>query len=180
MPSYNDLTNIPKINNVEVSGTKTLGDFNIYPIKFDSDSRYLYTILQDGTRVNIKKVPRFPEGYTEIEKIVFTASTPTIQFLITGDVEFEATLSWPSNGTGQEIGFELAANAYIGITANGEISAEWSMPERAIAGSDPTAKNTIHAKFVTLNMTELTIDGFDQVSYGYPSYMQDYSKYTYF
>ena len=56
MLNYNDLINKPKINNVEITGAKTFDDFNIYPIKFDSNTRYLYTILQDGTRVNIKEV----------------------------------------------------------------------------------------------------------------------------
>ena len=180
MASYKFLSDKPKINSNEIVGSKALEEYSVSPIKFDLDTRYLYTILQDGTRVNIKKVPRVPSGYTDIEKLVFTSSTPAVYFPITGDVEWEATLAWPTNNTEQEIGFELAANAYIGITSNHEISAEWSMPERAIIGSDPTAKNTIHTKFVSLNMTELTIDGFDQVSYGYPDYMQSYSKYTYF
>lgn len=57
MKSYNDLMNKPKINNIEITNSKVLEDYNISPIKFDPDTRYLYTILSDGTRINIKEVP---------------------------------------------------------------------------------------------------------------------------
>lgn len=181
MASYNNLKNKPKINNIEVSGNKTLQDYNISPMQYDEQSHMLYTELGDGTRVDIKFVSPVPAGYTSIDAIYLNANAVgNFGIPVGGDLEWNATLAWDVNSSQQCIGFYLAANAYIGITANGEISAEWSIADRGVPGSDPTAKNTIHAKFVSGQMTELTIDGFQTTSYGYPNGFANYNDYSAF
>ena len=62
MASYNDLKNKPKINNVEVVGNKSFLDYNICPLMYDSVNHMLYTILTDGTRVDIKRVTNNPSS----------------------------------------------------------------------------------------------------------------------
>lgn len=181
MASYKFLSNKPKINNIEVLGNKTLHDYNVAPMMYDESTQYLYTVLADGTRVNIKVVSHVPTGYTQIDAIFLDANAvSTVMMSIGGDLEWNATLAWSANASQQCIGFALAANAYIGITANGEVSAEWSIADRGVPGSDPTAKNTIHAKFVSGQMTELTIDGFATTSYGYPNGFANYNDYSSF
>lgn len=181
MASYKFLSNKPKINSVEVLGNKELKDYNLTPIMYDDSTRFLYTVLTDGTRVNIKAVSQLPVGYTSIDAIVLNANAVSaVMMPIGGDLEWNATLAWSVNASQQCIGFALAANAYIGITANGEVSAEWSIADRGVPGSDPTAKNTIHAKFVSGQMTELTIDGFATTSYGYPNGFANYNDYSSF
>lgn len=69
MADYKLLTHKPKINGTEVSGSKELKDYSISPIMYDSVTRYLYTILPDGTRANIKSVPLIPYEYTQVECI---------------------------------------------------------------------------------------------------------------
>lgn len=126
-------------------------------------------------------IHEIPAGYTQIDAIFLNANAVgSVLMSIGGDLEWNATLAWSVNASQQCIGFALAANAYIGITANGEVSAEWSIADRGVPGSDPTAKNTIHAKFVSGQMTELTIDGFATTSYGYPNGFANYNDYSSF
>lgn len=117
-----------------------------------------------------------PAGYTDLEYIV---STSGMACPIQQELEYVLDCAFINPTRQQLMGFYLQANGYFGINIATKIAAEWSINDATTHGiddADPSERNVIHAKFENNQRVEVTVDGYDDISYGYPSgLVSDYS-----
>lgn len=184
MANYNNMTNKPTINNVQLKGAKQFADYGINPIMYDAENDNLYTIV-DGVEVVIKAhaTSPLPEGYSPGSYIQITTATSFIALPLSGEIDYIVKMTFDNPAAKQVIGYALQANAYFGINIAGKIAAEWSINDENTHGIDdvdPTDVNVIHVEFRNGQRVKLTIEGSEQVSLGYMHETRTYGQYSLF